>query len=207
MQAERERQITVDHLTDIDRLVNESLEMLSRFPDLSAKILPLMEDYLVALRSRDNTPADLLRMDREHEQRLINDYAEEVKEKIRGEESETAEVYVHMHQREHLPPERERERQEEKQQRLEERKQAEATTEATTKEEEEQEEQEEQEEEQEKTKFESSQMNQIHEDDDEQKTLKIEVHATATHHHEQLRPVVAHAQSHEFSHDMAVSQL
>ncbi len=52
-------------------------------------------------------------------------------------------------------------------------------------------------------------------------TLKIEVHATATHHgqgqheaaqqaaareHQRLEPVVAHAQSHDISHNMAVGQ-
>ena len=54
------------------------------------------------------------------------------------------------------------------------------------------------------------------EDDDEEarKTLRIEVHATATHHvedpvpakeHQQLEPVVAHAQQHDISHNQAVS--
>ena len=78
-------QVTIDHLGDIDRLVNESLEMLARYEDLNAKILPLMEDYLVALRSRDNTPAALLRMDKEHEQEMIDGYAREVRQKIQGE--------------------------------------------------------------------------------------------------------------------------
>ena len=32
------------------RLVNESLQMLARYPEVNTKILPLMEDYLVALR-------------------------------------------------------------------------------------------------------------------------------------------------------------
>merc|ERR1711971_1194090 len=73
-QAERERDITVEHLADIDRLVNESLQMLSRFQDLDTKILPLMEDYLIALRSRDNTPASLLRMDKQHVEEMINNY-------------------------------------------------------------------------------------------------------------------------------------
>ena len=36
------------------------------------------------------------------------------------------------------------------------------------------------------------------------KELKIEVHATAVH-HEQIQPVVAHAQAHEISHEHAVS--
>ena len=37
-------------LNSIFRLVNESLQMLTRYPELNTKILPLMEDYLVALR-------------------------------------------------------------------------------------------------------------------------------------------------------------
>ena len=36
------------------RLVNESLQMLARYPELNTKILPLMEDYLVALRYEHN---------------------------------------------------------------------------------------------------------------------------------------------------------
>lgn len=36
------------------------------------------------------------------------------------------------------------------------------------------------------------------------KTLKIEVHATATH-HERVEPIVAHAQQHDLSHNQAVS--
>ena len=89
-QADREREITIEHLADIDRfvfvttylcnnsdkkflsmrknellsipnndmnfcrLVNESLQMLARYPELNTKILPLMEDYLVALRYEHN---------------------------------------------------------------------------------------------------------------------------------------------------------
>ena len=42
-----------------------------------------------------------------------------------------------------------------------------------------------------------------------QPQLKIEVHATATHHEaeRQLEPKVAHSQSHDFSHGQAVSTL
>ena len=69
----------MEHLADIDRLVNESLQMLSRFQDLNTKILPLMEDYLIALRSRDNTPASLLRMDKNHEEEMINNYTSDMK--------------------------------------------------------------------------------------------------------------------------------
>ena len=85
-QAEREREITIEHLADIDRLVSESLEMLKRFEGLNARVLPLMEDYLVALRSRDNTPASLLRMDKDHEKEMIDSYTNDIKRKIKGEQ-------------------------------------------------------------------------------------------------------------------------
>lgn len=58
--------------------------MLSRFQDLNTKILPLMEDYLIALRSRDNTPASLLRMDKDHEEEMINNYTSDMKSRIQG---------------------------------------------------------------------------------------------------------------------------
>merc|ERR1719410_2240469 len=87
-QADREREITIEHLADIDRLVNESLQMLTRYPELNTKILPLMEDYLVALRSRDNTPAPLLNMDKEHEEQMINNFRSEMESKIKEKERE-----------------------------------------------------------------------------------------------------------------------
>ena len=43
-----------------------------------------MEDYLIALRSRDNTPASLLRMDKQHEEEMINNYTSDIKAKIQG---------------------------------------------------------------------------------------------------------------------------
>ena len=43
-------------------------------------------------------------------------------------------------------------------------------------------------------------------DEKPKNSLKIEVHATATHHHKQLDPVVAHAQAHDFSHSQSVSE-
>merc|ERR1719400_112223 len=90
-QADREKEITIEHLADIDRLVNESLQMLARYPEVNTKILPLMEDYLVALRSRDNTPAPLLNMDREHEEQMINNFRSEMEEKIKEKEREQQE--------------------------------------------------------------------------------------------------------------------
>ena len=43
-----------------------------------------MEDYLIALRSRDGTPAALLRMDRDHEADLIDGYTNDIEQKIKG---------------------------------------------------------------------------------------------------------------------------
>ena len=49
--------------------------------------------------------------------------------------------------------------------------------------------------------------NQANKEELRQPQLKIEVHATATHHEaeQQLEPKVAHSQSHDFSHGQAVS--
>ena len=97
---------------------------------------------------------------------------------------------MHYHAANGMPPlalsERERERMEEKRDRLAEKRQqmaAAAATEPTA------------EEEADDTK-------------EAKKTLRIEVHATATHHgvqqHQQLEPVVAHSQQHDISHNQAV---
>lgn len=88
--------MTIDHLADIDRLVNESLEMLSRYEDLNTKILPLMEDYLIALRSRDNTPAALVRMDKSHEEEMIDNYTSDIQRKIKGKSPNRDPVRFHI---------------------------------------------------------------------------------------------------------------
>jgi len=164
-QADREREITIEHLADIDRLVNESLQMLARYPELNTKILPLMEDYLVALRSRDNTPAPLLNMDKEHEEQMINNFRSEMEAKIK---------------------EKEREQQEEKNEKIKEKK-AEEAIEAVT----------ELVAEIETVETEPAPPKEISGD------IKVEVHATAVHHDQQLEPKIAHAQTHEISHSQA----
>lgn len=187
LQAERERDITVEHLTDIDRLVNESLQMLSRFQDLNTKILPLMEDYLIALRSRDNTPASLLRMDKEHEEEMINNYTSDVKAKIQGklfifndDILAVLQIMIHFFANPLIffDSEREKEREEDS------KKQMEAKTTESK-----------------ELKISTTPVPPV----EAAKELKIEVHATAVH-HEKLDPIVAHAQSHEISHNQAVSQ-
>ena len=52
-----------------------------------------MEDYLIALRSRDNTPATLLRMDKEHEGQMIDGFRNDMRQKIQGELLELGQGY------------------------------------------------------------------------------------------------------------------
>ncbi|KDR08899.1 Beta-amyloid-like protein, partial [Zootermopsis nevadensis] len=77
-QAEREKTLTLEHLTDIDKMVNQSLQMLDRFPDLRSKIGQLMEDYIQALRSKDETPGSLLAMTRDAEAAILEKYRADV---------------------------------------------------------------------------------------------------------------------------------
>ncbi|KAJ8888613.1 hypothetical protein PR048_008105 [Dryococelus australis] len=77
-QAEREKAITLEHLTDIDKMVNQSLQMLDRFPELRTKIGQLMEDYIQALRSKDETPGSLLAMTRDAEAAILEKYRADV---------------------------------------------------------------------------------------------------------------------------------
>ena len=83
--------------------------------------------------------------------------------------------------------ERERERMEEKRQRIEDRKQKMTTAPTTVAP---------------KDKAENEHHNEVKAGGE--KTLKIEVHATAMHHQE-VEPIVAHSLSHEISHGQAVS--
>merc|ERR1719210_1101660 len=161
-QAEREREMTIEHLADIDRLVNESLHMLSRYDELNAKVLPLMEDYLIALRSRDKTPASLLRMDKQHEKELIDNYTTGIQQKIK---------------------ERERERMEEKRQRIEERRKLMASTTTATKSVEKPEDTKGSKVTTKKNDAPKAMPSKVENKEElRQPQLKIEVHATATHH-------------------------
>ncbi len=93
--------------------------------------------------------------------------------------------------------ERERERMEEKRERVDERKKNMMTSTVAT------------------TLAKESEENEVETNDElkdkviePKKTLRIEVHATATHHAaEHIEPVVAHAQAHQFSHNQGVSSI
>lgn len=76
--AAREQPHTLERLTDIDRTVNQSMQMLKRFPELSGKIGQLMDDYIQALRSKDETPGSLLAMTADAEAAILDKYKSEI---------------------------------------------------------------------------------------------------------------------------------
>ncbi|XP_014206196.1 amyloid-beta-like protein [Copidosoma floridanum] len=80
-QAQREKSATLEHLADIDRITNQSLLMLERYPELSSKIGKLMDDYVLALRSKDETPGLLLAMTREAEAAILDKFQADVASK------------------------------------------------------------------------------------------------------------------------------
>jgi hypothetical protein len=55
-----------------------------RYPDISAKIGRLMDDYVLALRSKDETPGLLLAMTREAEAAILDKYQADVASKQQG---------------------------------------------------------------------------------------------------------------------------
>merc|ERR1711962_35057 len=90
-QAEQQKEATLKHLTDIDRIVNESLSLLDRFPELRVKLLPLMEDFLIELRSSDDTPAPMFTMDRDHEEKILDGFKTNVQNRIKKQEEKRKE--------------------------------------------------------------------------------------------------------------------
>ncbi|XP_048521559.1 amyloid-beta-like protein isoform X1 [Dendroctonus ponderosae] len=76
--AAREQPSVLERLTDIDRTVNQSMQMLKRYPDLASKIGQLMDDYIQALRSKDETPGSLLAMTADAEQAILDKYKAEI---------------------------------------------------------------------------------------------------------------------------------
>ncbi|XP_011502906.1 PREDICTED: beta-amyloid-like protein [Ceratosolen solmsi marchali] len=80
-QAQKEKPATLEHLTDIDRITNQSRLMLERYPELGSKIGKLMDDYVLALRSKDETPGLLLAMTREAEAAILDKFQADVASK------------------------------------------------------------------------------------------------------------------------------
>jgi len=79
--AAREQPRILERLTDIDRTVNQSMQMLKRYPELASKIGQLMDDYIQALRSKDETPGSLLAMTTEAEAAILDKYKTEITSK------------------------------------------------------------------------------------------------------------------------------
>lgn len=84
--AASEHPRTLEHLVDIDRAVNQSMAMLKRYPDLSSKLSQLMDDYIQALRSKDDTPGSMLGMTEEAEAAILDKYRIEIERKINEKE-------------------------------------------------------------------------------------------------------------------------
>ncbi|XP_043474352.1 amyloid-beta-like protein isoform X3 [Leptopilina heterotoma] len=80
-QAQREKTATLEHLAEINRIANQSILMLERYPELSAKIGQLMDNYVLALRSKDETPGLFLAMPMEAEAAILDKYQAEVTSK------------------------------------------------------------------------------------------------------------------------------
>ena len=59
--------------------------MVPRFPSLQEKIGQLMEDYIQALRSKDDTPGSLLTMTRAAEAAILDKYQADVSAQQEGE--------------------------------------------------------------------------------------------------------------------------
>lgn len=57
------------------------MQMLKRYPELATKIGQLMDDYIQALRSKDETPGSLLAMTTEAEAAILDKYKSEVTNK------------------------------------------------------------------------------------------------------------------------------
>ncbi|CAG0913233.1 unnamed protein product [Notodromas monacha] len=53
-EAERQREITLERLMEVDRTVNQSLDMLNKFPELQQRLRPLMDEFADALRTKQN---------------------------------------------------------------------------------------------------------------------------------------------------------
>ncbi|CAO1440962.1 unnamed protein product [Diamesa serratosioi] len=84
--AAQERPRTLERLIDIDRAVNQSMTMLKRYPNLSKKLSQLMEDYIQALRSKDETPGSLLAMTEDAESAILDKYRTEIERKVNEKE-------------------------------------------------------------------------------------------------------------------------
>lgn len=80
--AASERPRTLERLIDIDRAVNQSMTMLKRYPELSSKISQLMNDYIQALRSKDDIPGSMLGMSEEAEAAILDKYRSEIERKV-----------------------------------------------------------------------------------------------------------------------------
>lgn len=108
--AASERPRTLERLIDIDRAVNQSMTMLKRYPDMSSKLSQLMDDYIQALRSKDDTPGAMLGMTEDAESTILDKYRMEYERKVGEKErqriAEKQRRELRLHERENLREEK-----------------------------------------------------------------------------------------------------
>uniref|UniRef100_T1JN54 Beta-amyloid-like protein n=1 Tax=Strigamia maritima TaxID=126957 RepID=T1JN54_STRMM len=76
-QANKATTSTLEHLMDLNRNLNQSLEMLDRIPDVSAKIKEEIVEFLQSLRGSDD-PLTLQLLSQENEETLLEKFKSEV---------------------------------------------------------------------------------------------------------------------------------
>ncbi|XP_023345974.1 amyloid-beta-like protein isoform X2 [Eurytemora carolleeae] len=94
--AKKEIATTIQQLKDIDTSIEDNLNMLSKSDDLKEKILPVMTEYLSALRAKDSTPYSNLIMNTDAEKQILLNILQEkdnkgIEEKVAEKEEEDEE--------------------------------------------------------------------------------------------------------------------
>jgi len=96
--ASSQQAATIEHLRDVDLMVNDSIQMLDRYPSLKIKIMPEMSNTIAELSRQDSTPAELtggLRLDAAGEvEELVRKAADDrlAKEQILAQEQRAREM-------------------------------------------------------------------------------------------------------------------
>jgi len=77
-QAVRDKQLTADHLYGLDRTINQSLDMLDKYPEITTSLKSDMLDYLASVRTVDVPATDIIGITRDEELQLLDRYQSEV---------------------------------------------------------------------------------------------------------------------------------
>lgn len=73
-----EKAFTLSRLVDIDKAVTQTMIMLQRFPELAKKLSQLMQDYVQALRSKEDLSKGVFSLTIDDEEHILEDYKTEI---------------------------------------------------------------------------------------------------------------------------------